>query len=397
MTKNRFSIEIKVGIFVLVTAFALLLFIITQAKGGRRGGYEISAAFDYVSGLEVGSPVRVSGVRVGEVKGIEIVYDVVPKVLVKMKIRQDVKIAKYSRITIQTLGIIGEKYIEIAPSHNTEHVKPGELITGENPLSLERIADAGQSIVVRLNDILGDIRNITGEEDLQGNVRTFIKGSASAIESVDKAFEKIEKLSEEISDTNKKLQDLIVTQGPKLEELIENTNSLVVSGRSKMESTMDEIKALAVEGKKSGEMFTEVADTAKEFHAVASKMQFLIADTSRELTTTSSAIKEFFGKLQNEGLLAKIMKEEELVDTIKDEVLLLQDATRQFSTTAEQIGVFSVELNKLLSSINEGEGSLGKVLYSDELYREIMDFVRDIKENPWKILIRKRNISDEKR
>ena len=32
---------------------------------------------------------------------------------------------------------------------------------------LERMADAGQSIVIRLNEILGDVREITGEESLR--------------------------------------------------------------------------------------------------------------------------------------------------------------------------------------------------------------------------------------
>ncbi len=390
MKKDRISIEMKVGIFILATVLALLLFVVIQAKGGKYRGYDITAAFDYVAGLEAGSPVRVSGVRVGEVKDISIVYEKAPRVLVRMKIRQDVRISRFSRITIQTLGIIGEKYIEIAPGMDRQYLAAGDVIDGENPLSLERMADAGQSIVIRLNEILGDVRKITGEESLQADVRSFIKGSASAIESVDQTFRKMEELSEEISLTNKKIQEFIVAEGPGISRLIENTNSFVVSGKGNMEKVAAEISELAAEGKKSGQMFTDISGAAKEFRTASSGMQSLISDTSREMARTSESINQFFTRLQNEGFLARLMQEEDLVDNIKQEILLLHDATRQFSSTAKQINEFSVELNRLMSAVNQGEGSLGKVVSSDELYREIMDFIRDIKANPWKILIRRR-------
>ena len=391
MKKNKFSIEMKVGIFILAAVCALILFVFIQAKGGKYRGYDISVSFDYVAGLEIGSPVRVSGVRVGEVKIIEIIYNTAPKVFVRMKIRQDVKIPKYSRITIQTLGIIGEKYIEIAPSKEKESLLPGETIQGENPLSLERVADAGESIIIRLNDILGDVRGITGDEKLQENVKRVIKGAASAVENIDSAFVKINQLSTEVAETNKKLQDVIVAQGPKLEMLIDNTNSFVVSGKEKMELTLDDIRALAAEGKKSSDMFSKVAETSVAFKSVASDMQSLIGKTSSEITTTSASINEFFRKIQSEGLIARLMKEEELVDHLETEILLLQDATKEFKTASEGISTFSFELNKLISNINAGEGSVGKFLSSDELYQEVMDFIKDIKEHPWKLFIKKRN------
>lgn len=391
MKKSRFSMEMKVGSFILITIISIILFVVIQAKGGKYKGYEVSANFDYVSGLEAGSPVRVSGVRVGEVKSIEIIYDTTPKVSVKMKIRQDVKISKNSRITIQTLGIIGEKYVEIAPSKDIEYIKPGEVIAGENPLSLERMADVGQSIVVRFNDILGDIRSITGEKELQKDIKTLVKGVASSTEKIEGVFEGLTSVTNEISATNKMVQELILTQSPKLEELLTNTNTLVVSSRNKMELTMDEIKSLAVEGQKSGEMFNEITNVAKEFKVATLEMQTFIEETSKEVKKTALPIQDFFMKLQNEGLIAELMKDKELVEQIKKEILLLQKSTEQFKETSEEVALFSKELNKLLLSLNEGKGSLGQFVSNEDLYKEILEFVQDIKANPWKLFIRRRN------
>src|SRR5690606_12637290 len=65
--------ELWVGAAVLAVAAG---FLIWSTSGGRTsglgGGYELRAAFPNVSGIEVGTDVRVAGVRVGRVAGIEL-------------------------------------------------------------------------------------------------------------------------------------------------------------------------------------------------------------------------------------------------------------------------------------------------------------------------------------
>lgn len=58
--ERKLTTEMKVGIFVFFGIVAIIFFILTQTKTGKWAGYEINVLFDYVSGLEVGSPVRVS-------------------------------------------------------------------------------------------------------------------------------------------------------------------------------------------------------------------------------------------------------------------------------------------------------------------------------------------------
>ena len=146
-----------------------------------------------------------------------------------------------------------------------------------------------------------------------------------------------------------------------------------------------------VEGKKSGKMFDEIYGAAKENKSLAQGMQVLIEDTSKEVKKTSLPIQEFFTKLQNEGLISELMKEKELLGQIKTEMTLLQESTSQFKETAEKISLFSDELNTLILNINEGKGSVGQFLSNEELYKEVLDFVKDIKANPWKLFIRRRN------
>jgi len=248
MKKDRISLELRVGIFVVIAAIAILLFIFTQAARSNYRGYEIGVTFDYISGLETGSPVRVSGVRAGEVRKIEILYDVKPKVLIKLKLRNNIKIGRYSRITIQSLGLIGEKYIEIAPSFDKDYIQSGETVDGENPLSMERLVEASQGIVVRLNNILTDISILSGDEKIRENIKNIVNDSAAAISKIENTFEKMGEFTEDATETNRKLQELLVRNDPKLEKLLNSTNELVVSTTARMEKTLKEIERFASTG-----------------------------------------------------------------------------------------------------------------------------------------------------
>jgi len=365
MKREKLSLELRVGIFVIITIFLAGAFIVSQATTGKYRGYEIGILFDYVGGLESGSPVRVSGVRAGEVKQIDILYEAQPKVLVRAKIRPDIKISTGSRITIQTLGLIGEKYIEITPSPDKKYIQPGEIVEGESPLSMEKLAEASQSMIVGLTSILSDINKITGDKDFQHNIRSVVADASSTMK-------KIDKLTEMLAGTSKKIEEAVASNSPKLQELLGNTNELVVSSKGRLNEALDEIKQFASAGTKAAESFEDIQKAAISFDKMSTNLQELI------------------WKIQNEGLFARLMKEEELVDQIKYEVLLLHNATTQFTETAEKLNETSTDIRRIISDVEAGKGTAGKLLRDEELYNNLNDFVKDIKANPWKLFIRRR-------
>lgn len=132
MRGNR-TLEIGTGLFVLL-GFAALFFLTTQlpASGLRFGGpaqtYGVSAPFDNIGDLKVGSPVTMSGVRIGQVTGIH--FD--PKnykAVVDMRIDD-----KYNQIpddsfaSIQTQGLLGGKYVGVSPGGSETFLKNGSTI-----------------------------------------------------------------------------------------------------------------------------------------------------------------------------------------------------------------------------------------------------------------------------
>jgi phospholipid/cholesterol/gamma-HCH transport system substrate-binding protein len=132
MRPNR-TLEIGTGLFVLL-GFAALLFLTTQLPanglklGGTTVGYHVTADFDNIGDLNVGSPVTMSGVRVGQVTGIH--YDSkIYKAVVGMRIDpQFNQIPDDSFASIQTQGLLGGKYIGISPGGSDSFLKNGSNI-----------------------------------------------------------------------------------------------------------------------------------------------------------------------------------------------------------------------------------------------------------------------------
>jgi len=132
MQSNR-TLEIGTGLFVLL-GFAALLFLTTQlpASGvkfaGQKVGYHVSAEFDNIGDLKVGSPVTMSGVRVGEVSSIRFDSKVY-KAVVNMRIDpQYNEIPEDSFASIQTEGLLGGKYVGVSPGGLDSYLRDGSRI-----------------------------------------------------------------------------------------------------------------------------------------------------------------------------------------------------------------------------------------------------------------------------
>ena len=132
MRANR-TLEIGTGLFVLL-GFAALLFLTTQLPasgmkfGGAKAGYKVTAEFDNIGDLKVGSPVSMAGVRVGDVTNIR--FDSKDyKAVVTMRVDpQYNQIPEDSFASIETQGLLGGKYIGISPGGQDSYLKDGSRI-----------------------------------------------------------------------------------------------------------------------------------------------------------------------------------------------------------------------------------------------------------------------------
>jgi phospholipid/cholesterol/gamma-HCH transport system substrate-binding protein len=131
MKPNR-SMEIGTGLFVLL-GFAALVFLTTQLPGsglrvGAAQGYKVLAKFDNVGDLKPGSPVSMSGVRIGRVEAIAFdASDYRAEVTLRIEPQYD-RIPEDSDASIQTAGLLGGKYVGIGAGGSETFLADGGRI-----------------------------------------------------------------------------------------------------------------------------------------------------------------------------------------------------------------------------------------------------------------------------
>jgi phospholipid/cholesterol/gamma-HCH transport system substrate-binding protein len=137
------TIEIMVGLFVaagIAALFMLAMKVSNLATYGGGEGYIISASFDNIGGLKIRSLVSASGVRVGQVTGIEYDSDgYEARVTMSIDPQYD-KFPVDTAASIMTSGLLGEQYIGLQPGAEEEYLKAGsEVELTQSALVLEQI------------------------------------------------------------------------------------------------------------------------------------------------------------------------------------------------------------------------------------------------------------------
>jgi phospholipid/cholesterol/gamma-HCH transport system substrate-binding protein len=138
---KRDTLEIWVGFFVFI---GILCVGYLTIKLGRmeffgKDHYIVNARFESVTGLKTGASIEIAGVQVGQVGQISLE----PKsnvAMVQLKIRKDISLTDDVIASVKTSGLIGDKYIKLAPGGSDIPLNPGGLITEtESSLDIEEL------------------------------------------------------------------------------------------------------------------------------------------------------------------------------------------------------------------------------------------------------------------
>jgi len=124
---RRNAIETLLGGVVLLVAAGFVFFAYEMAQVSAVQGYNISALFYKIGGLDKGSDVRISGIKVGTVTyhGLDSkTYDAV----VRMSIRPDVKLPTDTEASIASEGLLGGKYVRLEPGQAKTYLAPDGVI-----------------------------------------------------------------------------------------------------------------------------------------------------------------------------------------------------------------------------------------------------------------------------
>jgi phospholipid/cholesterol/gamma-HCH transport system substrate-binding protein len=167
MIFGQSKLEMKVGVFVFM-GFAILTVFILSMKDFKRmaSGYEVNFIFNFANGVKIGAPVRFAGVDVGEIKEINFTApgdDLKPKVQIVGSIRNDIRVPVDSSVWVNTLGLLGEKYVEIMPGKDYNNiVGPKQTMTGVDPIPMQEVSVLAKDIATHLDESIKKILNQEG-------------------------------------------------------------------------------------------------------------------------------------------------------------------------------------------------------------------------------------------
>lgn len=136
---QRNSVETLLGAAVLAVAFAFAAFFYRTAGVTPAEGYTLTARFTKIDGLETGAPVRLSGVKVGQVTG----FALDPKsyaAVVTMTIQDDVRLPRDTAAVVASAGLLDGKFMTLEPGSDEALLKDGDRIAyTQSTASLEQL------------------------------------------------------------------------------------------------------------------------------------------------------------------------------------------------------------------------------------------------------------------
>jgi phospholipid/cholesterol/gamma-HCH transport system substrate-binding protein len=191
------------------------LFAVGDSQGLWSRQVPLIGSFPHISGVEVGTRVRVKGINVGQVTRIEQPKDRQGFVLVHMSVDADAfhLLGSDSRAIILGEGFIGSKVIELDPG-TAGGLEPGAVIPGEPDRLMVRLREMAD----QASQTLEDLRRLSEQADAalkeaQGLVSDLRTGQGPTGQEVTSTLRDLQDAARSVSDSFGAMKNLPVLGG----------------------------------------------------------------------------------------------------------------------------------------------------------------------------------------
>lgn len=348
MAKEK-SIELKVGALVFVCTTLMVWFIWMLGDFGGGSEYLIHVDYPTASDIKVGAPVKVAGVSAGKVQRVE--YwggrkdeasgrHVTVRVTLGLEKPVGETLHADARFYISTLGMLGEKYVEVDPGTPTEASLPtGAAVVGMPPLRMEILAQQLTRVASVVTRIL---------ETNEGHLTGVLKHADEALVATRKTVEHADSLILDNRDAVKSVLGRIDGASENADKLIHSARHALGDG-SGVRRSIDNVESL------TGTLKREATP--------------ILADVRQ----TAAGARAFTGRLKKEPM-AKVM--------------LGDEQHGQIGAAISKADGAVADVKAMTGQVRGGKGSLGGVVADNELFMDIKLLVKDLKRHPWKFIWR---------
>ena len=332
-------LELKVGALVLAALVGVLGLLWLMGELTLGHDTVLAVDFSHTGNVVKGAPVKLGGVVVGRVEEISLQADrrdargrpLPVRMGLSVKPEALASLRADSRVTVSSVGPLGEPYLELNPgSAEAPVLPPGTALRGTDAPRLDLVAEQLMTFLDAASGVLE--KDPEGVRDLAGNVSRL----TGTLETV---------LTENRGD----LKTL--------------TSELSVAARD-----LRSLARLANEAMQPGGKGARLLGDAAETAALMKK----------ELPALStSAEKTMNGLAQVTGGL----------DAQDGERLKL--ALERYTAAGEKLDAMAARADRLLSRIEAGDGTLGALNKDRQVYEDLRGLLSDLREHPWKVLWKK--------
>ena len=159
--------ELRVGVFVLAGLLLLVLAIFYVTSAGSLGAkYRLHTYLPEVDGLEVGAPVRLDGVEIGNVETITIAPHIQGKpidrdrsieVVMRLTRKYQSDIRTDSSAGLVTEGLLGDRYVDIDRGFEGTALGDGAELPGRGEKAIKEVVERSADVLANLSALTEQI------------------------------------------------------------------------------------------------------------------------------------------------------------------------------------------------------------------------------------------------
>ena len=371
--RSELGRKLRVGVFVLVALVAGIGMVYALGARARlfESRYTVHADFTEVGGLNEGATVRLAGVQIGRVKGVNLPSEPGGKVRVDLSIARQFanRVRKNSVARIETQGLLGDRIVELTVgTADAPPTKDGDVIIARDPTDFAKIVSQGADTVKNVA-ALADSLKATADTLRQSKL---IEDASATLASTRKVTDRVARMVDEVEKGRgwahaliyeepvalRKMNDVIATtqrlldrveRGEGAAGVLTSTQSTAAARR--FVAAMDKVSRMA-----------EQPGTADEGLVPALLFDPKYKNVLEDLKVVAHNFREVSDRLVGgKGTLGELIKDEPADTSIRQASRDLQAAL--------------ANLKEITAKINDGEGTLGALIADPTVYERLVSIL----------------------
>jgi phospholipid/cholesterol/gamma-HCH transport system substrate-binding protein len=175
----RWSAAAGVGVVVVIAAAILVTVYVLLASAGIVGNtYSMPVEFNNAQGVTKGTEVRLAGVKIGEVSGVDVSAG--RRARLMLRIRQKYDVPPDADIRLATSGLLTAPVVEIVPKRRGPAEKG--VRQGTSAPSLDELIPKGEELITNLSNLSQSMQELIGDRRLRNNLQRSTENMAVVTE-----------------------------------------------------------------------------------------------------------------------------------------------------------------------------------------------------------------------